>query len=576
MQFNLFLFVYPVDGAQPLLQSARWYTTEQAPVKKSSSIGKKLLWTTVIGGSAYAGATYLALHNEAFHDTYTTYIPGGDKLLDALEDITEDEQFKGYYEKSVELANVAAAHSFLLKDYAIKAKDTSVDMYEYASDAIAQLTGQSEAPQLPSSQAPAPISRGSKSLRKGGLFAHVVNGGDPVPVPQFEPTNEPAVDELAATVQKLVITLNDAGLTGHAKRLVDFASRDFDSLKKSFEHLRAEQTNISQDIKQLEIAHEAVKECVEVHRADVESKVESAKQRSDARVTEKAEKLKSDFAAESAALRQQLLEIGQKELDQQKAASLENLSRELKEQVVEIQRRYVREVRQQVEGERGGRLANVDQVVTRQSVLERLSYANAEHLDDSRKAHQLLVAVDALKRAAYAGNKKAFLEELQAILTISSPSSPFANVSEKKNDEIVQTVAANISETVARHGIDSMSQLVNRFESVAREVRRASLIPEEGSSMISHVISILLSKVMFTKQGLVPGEDIEARLARAEYYLTNSNDLESATREVNQLKGWPKTLALDWLDAARRHLEVKQALEIMRTQATLTSMLQTE
>jgi mitofilin len=95
-------------------------------------------------------------------------------------------------------------------------------------------------------------------------------------------------------------------------------------------------------------------------------------------------------------------------------------------------------------------------------------------------------------------------------------------------------------------------------------VRRAALIPEEDSSMISHLLSIVLSSLMFRKKGLVAGDDVESRLARAEHYLHTEKDLESATREINQLTGWPKRLALDWLDAARRHLEVKQALEVNR------------
>ncbi|KAG1086604.1 hypothetical protein G6F42_020921 [Rhizopus arrhizus] len=92
--------------------------------------------------------------------------------------------------------------------------------------------------------------------------------------------------------------------------------------------------------------------------------------------------------------------------------------------------------------------------------------------------------------------------------------------------------------------------------------------------MISHLISIVFSSFMFTKKGLVDGDDVESRLARAEYYLNTEKDLESAAREINQLTGWPKRLSMDWLDAARRHLEVKQALEIMRSQASLISMLQ--
>jgi mitofilin len=76
------------------------------------------------------------------------------------------------------------------------------------------------------------------------------------------------------------------------------------------------------------------------------------------------------------------------------------------------------------------------------------------------------------------------------------------------------------------------------------------------------MISITLSKLMFKKHGLVPGEDIEARLARAEYYL-KENDLDSAAREMNQLQGWPKKLASGWVDDARKRLEVKQVVKVM-------------
>ena len=55
--------------------------------------------------------------------------------------------------------------------------------------------------------------------------------------------------------------------------------------------------------------------------------------------------------------------------------------------------------------------------------------------------------------------------------------------------------------------------------------------------------------------------DVESILARVQYYL-NENDLDTATRELNQLKGWPKKLAEDWIKAARNHLEIKQAMEV--------------
>jgi mitofilin len=36
--------------------------------------------------------------------------------------------------------------------------------------------------------------------------------------------------------------------------------------------------------------------------------------------------------------------------------------------------------------------------------------------------------------------------------------------------------------------------------------------------------------------------------------------------------GWPKALASDWLQQARRHLEVKQALEIAEREATAQNL----
>ena len=42
----------------------------------------------------------------------------------------------------------------------------------------------------------------------------------------------------------------------------------------------------------------------------------------------------------------------------------------------------------------------------------------------------------------------------------------------------------------------------------------------------------------------------------------NEKDLDSATRELNQLNGTAKVLLSDWLEAARRRLEVLQALQV--------------
>lgn len=534
------------------------YATESTEAPRKSSVGKKLAWTALLGTTAYAGATYAALKNEAFYDTYTTYIPGGEKLLDAIEDALEDDEVKNAFNKVKGVTDQAQKYGTILKEYGVKTKETTMDWYEYISDAIAQFKGEKEAPKMPGSG----YSKLPKPKKQQPVFSNVLSSDTPAQVPKFEAVGDKTIDSLAETVQGLVVMLNEAGMNGHAKRLADYASREIESLQKGYKLIQQEQEIVLKSLKELSADTDRASTKLEEHCHNVEEKVQSLRQRSIDRVAEKKEKMKKDFVAETAAMQKELTDIAARELEAQKKEYLAALTKELSERAVEIQRQYIREVRHQVEAERGGKLACIEDVAVKQRTFEQLACENAEQLDDSQKAHKLLVAIDALKRAAYSGNKQAFLEELQALLRISAPSNPFADATEKRNDALVQVVASSISETVARHGISSAAQLTTRFATVAAEVRRASLIPEENSSMISHIISLILSKLMFTKQGLVPGEDIEARLARAEYYLVQEGDLESAAREVNQLTGWPKHLASDWLDAARRHLEIKQALEV--------------
>lgn len=531
---------------------------------------------TLFTGTAYSGATYLALKNEAFYDTYTTYIPGGEKLLDTLEDWASDDRIKQYYDQAVELKEKTATQTEILKKYANSSVETAQDWYEYASDAIAQMRGDKEAPVAPGS-GPTPSNntrfRVNRATKKEALFANVFHTTESQPLPQFAQSKEDSLNDFGKTVQGLVVMLNEAGMAGHAKRLVDLATRDIESLNKAFALIKEEEKKAQEEIKSLQQTLENTEKLVEKHQQEVAEKIKAVEAKGDARVASLVKCVESDIATDKAELERQLQAIQEKELSSQRQHHLKQLEAELKEKAIEIQADYVKQVQHQVETERGGRLSNIEAVSSKQAELEKLAYDDAELLDDVRKAHQLVTAIDALKRAALSGEQTQFILELESLTRLSAKT-PFAKVGERQSDELIQLVTSSIQTHVAKHGITSLAALSERFETVSREVRRASLIPEEDASMVSHLISIVLSSFMFTKKGLVPGDDVESRLARAEYYLNTEKDLESAAREINQLTGWPKRLSMDWLDAARRHLEVKQALEIMRSQASLISMLQ--
>jgi mitofilin len=131
-------------------------------------------------------------------------------------------------------------------------------------------------------------------------------------------------------------------------------------------------------------------------------------------------------------------------------------------------------------------------------------------------------------------------------------------------------VVDSIKEEVAYRGVDTFLDLAERFQTVKEQVRRASMVPEDGG-LISHAVSATMSKLLVEKQGNVAGDDVEAILARTEYRL-GQFDLDGATRELNQLSGWPKRLAHDWIEAARRRLELLQALQVIETQSYLSAL----
>jgi mitofilin len=201
-----------------------------------------------------------------------------------------------------------------------------------------------------------------------------------------------------------------------------------------------------------------------------------------------------------------------------------------------------------VEQERAGRLAKLGQIAQRFKALEQYTLQNSQALDNSRQSHVIHITLNAFQDTLNAQQKQPFVDELQALSH------------NAKNDQVIQTVLKVIPKELAEEGVSTVSELAVRFEEVAQEIRRVALVPEDGG-FGSHIISSLMSYLMFKKSGLVEGDDVESILARTEYYLKRDN-LEYATRELNQLGGWPKKLARDWIQSARRHLEVKQALEV--------------
>ncbi|KAK0469614.1 mitochondrial inner membrane protein Mitofilin [Desarmillaria tabescens] len=256
-------------------------------------------------------------------------------------------------------------------------------------------------------------------------------------------------------------------------------------------------------------------------------------------------------------------------LDNELKTHLEIINERLKEEVIaqgiELQRRWIREIKVRVEQERGGRLAKLDELSTQLKRLERIALDNSVYLDENIRIHALWTAVRTLTSSALSSPvRKPFREELRIL----------RHVATAREDPVTSAALDALESTeVPDVGVEPFADLASWFTtSVAPKVSNVALVPDQDAGLLSHLASHLLSSFRFKRHGLVSGDDVLSVLARAEYYL-NEKDLDSATRELNQLKGTAQVLLSDWLEAARRRLEVQQVLEVVQTQATLASLL---
>ncbi|KAH9998862.1 mitochondrial inner membrane protein Mitofilin [Russula compacta] len=380
--------------------------------------------------------------------------------------------------------------------------------------------------------------------------------GEPLPLvaPTVEElhSSEPILTHLAGTIDSLASFLNaNPTAANKARNVLDIAKNDLSGLAQSFERLREEEkTKLEQSLD--EQTREYTLKLLELE-LQAQDKLES--QESDFRTFFEEEKAR--FAK---AYREKL----EQELQTQSDIINERLKEEVIAQGIELQRRWIREIKVRVEEERGGRLAKLDELAANLKRLERVTLDNSTYLDENLRLHTLWSALRAVDNAIDAPVRRPFRDELRVL----------RHAAAARDDSVVGAALDALDTGNAPDiGVEPLADLVSWFTtSVAPAVSRVALVPEDGAGVLAHVASHVLSTFAFRRQGLVTGDDVLSVLARTEYHL-NEKDLDSATRELNQLRGTARALLKDWLEASRRRLEVQQALEVVRSQATLASLL---
>ncbi|KAJ9109074.1 hypothetical protein QFC21_000401 [Naganishia friedmannii] len=385
-------------------------------------------------------------------------------------------------------------------------------------------------------------------------------------VHEFTSANdEPIISQLASTIDSLAESLSATSSAAGSTSSTDAASPV------------AILSRAQNDLSSLSTRLQALKD---EEKIKLEQTAESKRQEFEAQLkqkevewTNKEGELLEGWKEEREKLVDGWRKVLDRELEGQRVGIEQRLREEVIAQGIELQRRWLRSIKAQVETERGGRLAKLDNLTTSFKQLEKITLDNSSQLDANVSLHTLWSALRAVQAKADRGGV-AFDDELRVLKTAAAAQA--GATADPAARSVIESMIESIeSSGAAQQGIKSFPSLAAWFSTtLAPKIQSVSLVPaEHQAGVLSHIASAGLSKLLFRrKAGWVEGDDVSAVLARAEYLLSEK-DLDGAARQVNQLKGWAGKLAGDWLREARKRLEVEQALGVIATEATLSSLL---
>lgn len=518
-----------------------------------------VLTLAILGALAFGGGVYYSRINDHFHDFFTEYVPYGEQAVLHLEEMDFRKRFPNISNRGTqrsrdtgEAVRIPAQHGM---SWRVADSGEPAGRHSNASDKVVAVVKKTAGdkkpePKVEAPKAPAPKPAESKAVAAAPAAANTefkspeVNEPSRLPPPgplqpvYFPDVDDPVTQDLAHMVNDLIAVINADGAQTKYGGAIEKAKNELKKVHGEIDQIKA---NVEADAaKRVKARMEEFDKAAN----DLVTRVEAAMAAQEA-------SWQREFDQEMKKVKETFDERIKVMTDREKQLSQDKLNNKLLEQAVELKRQFAKDIKKHVEEERDGRLGKLQDLSKSVSDLEKLASGWNEVIDMNLRTQQLHVAVDAVRASLEnAAHPRPFIKELVALKEIAA------------DDAVVNAAIASINPTAYQRGVSNSAELIDRFRRVATEVRKASLLPEDAG-VASHASSYVLSKVMFKKQGLAAGDDVESILTRTQTFL-EEGDLDAAAREMNGLNGWAKTLSRDWLGEVRKVLEVRQALEVRR------------
>lgn len=520
-----------------------------------------VLTLVILGTVAFGGGVYYSRISDSFHDFFTEYVPYGEQAVLYLEEMEFRKRFPNISNRGTQHASgdtgeavrIPAQHGVAWR---VADSGEPAGRKSNASDKVAatdnEAAKKAPEPKAEPSKAEPPKPKEKPASKTKPKQAAPAASSDfkapevnepsrfppaaPLQPIYFPDVDEPVVQDLAHMLNDIIAAINADGAHEKYASSIDKAKNELKKVYGEIDQIKkAAETEAAAQVKARVADFDKAANDLLTRVEKTMAAQEAGWQRE---FDEELKKIKDTYDQ-----RINVMSERERQLNEEK------LNNQLLEQAIALKRQFQNQIKKQVESERDGRLGKLEELSKSVSDLEKLATGWNEVIDMNLRTQQLHVAVEAVRASLEdAAHPRPFIKELVALKEIAA------------DDAVVNAAIASINPTAYQRGVSNSAELIDRFRRVAQEVRKASLLPEDAG-VASHASSFVLSKVLFKKQGLAAGDDVESILTRTQTFLEEGN-LDAAAREMNGLTGWAKTLSRDWLSEVRKVLEVRQALEV--------------
>lgn len=520
----------------------RFYSDfKEEPKKSSFSLTKLVFKLSALTAAVYGTAATAALIYEPLQDPYLDYFPYGEKVMDSIDYTWKHRQeivhfdYKKYFETkySETVSTINGTAEKLGLDEYIEIPNKGIEATP-ASEKTKEILKQEDKKEnflvLSNSDVPKPAEK------KITLPLISVNSAD---------IN---VNNIVSSLNSLINEFNSAKVNDNSSTLIDSIKSSLDDLSNVFN---------SKDIQVI----------VDERLVSIKHKFEQEKTSLIQQLALTAENTKKELEAKHKTI------IDNEVSELKKSFELEYQNK-LKKAEIDLLEKFNDTVSEKIECERNNKLKDLQLLATRVEAIEKFELELSKVATSYTTFKEIRKTISKIRSLLVSNissdvRGENLVAEIDTLKTLTEP---------LNNDLINATLNAFPSnkELLLNGGVLTQAQILSRWELLADELRPISLLPE-NPGVLGYAASSLFSKLLWSKSGVpiktddeLLGNDVEAVIARVNNYL-QKNQLDDAVEEVSNLKGCARELATDWLDDARRKLEIQFLVDVLSTEVNVSA-----